>query len=367
MGREVGWAGVKVVLTALTLPIILSASGEQNPGPPSEFQLFANGETATLKGTFKCSAFSCDRVLGAMTAAGRDKLPIDYNHGQVSFMGGSYDAGRAAGWFVPASRDGALWATEVEWTPQGRQALSDKEFRMFSPAFLTDENRNVVELINVALTNLPATLRQTPLVTGEFAGTEEQPMDPILLALLAKHGGDSKSLAAAIEQLSTQNAQLVQASTTINSELQTLRATQVATAEATAKAEKDALIATLSGDGRLPPAMHAWAQSLTIAQLKAFEAGAPKPATAAPAVRPTTQAALGTGGQEDTTPANPLVRKVLQLMSVSSKDYMSERTIGHQLHARKLLGEVERDTVCSPEGETFDFDPDAPAAAKAVA
>lgn len=355
----------RVVLTALSLPIVLAASGEQNPAPPTEFMLFANGDTPTLKGTFKCSEFACTRVLQAMAAAGRDKLPIDYNHGQVSFMGASYDAGRAAGWFTPANRDGALWATNVEWTPKGRQALADKEYRLFSPAFLTDENRNVVELVNVALTNLPATLHQTPLVTGEYAGTEEQQMDPILLALLAKHGGDAKSLAAAIEQLSTQNAQLVTASQTINTELQTLKATQETAAKAAAQSEFDGLITALSGDGRLPPAMHDWARSLTLTQLKSFAEKAPKPngalvqASAAPGAR-----ALGNGGPEDTTPANPLVRKVLQLMSVSAQDYMGERATGLKLKQRKLLGEVEMDTVCSPEGETFEFDPDAPAAKK---
>lgn len=349
---------MKKVFTALSLPILLSAaSGEQNPAPPNEFMLFANGDTPTLKGTFKCSEFSCQRVMQAMVSAGRDKLPIDYNHGQVSFMGASYDAGRAAGWFTPANRDGALWATNVEWTPKGLQALKDKEYRLFSPAFLTDDNRNVVELINVALTNLPATLHQTPLVMGEFSGTEEH-MDPILLALLAKHGGDAKALAAAFEQLNVQNTQLVTASTQINTELQTLKAAQVANAEAAAKAEKDGLIVALSGDGRLPPAMHAWAQSLTIAQLKAFEAGSPKPLAAAPVVQAGGMSVLGA---TDDTPANPDVRKILQQMSVSAADYMVERSNFKALGARKLLGEIDRDTVCSPEQAIYEFNPDAPA------
>jgi len=352
----------KVVLTSLRLPIVLTAAGEQNPGPPSEFLLFANGETPTLKGVFKCSAFSCERVLGAMKSAGRDKLPIDYNHGQVSFMGGSYDAGRAAGWFVPASRDGALWATEVEWTPQGAQALSDKEFRMFSPAFLTDENRNVVELINVALTNLPATLHQTPLVMGEFAGNEDENMDPILLALLAKFGGDPKGLAAALEQLTTQNAQLVQASTTINTELQTLKAQATATAEATAKADKDGLITALSADGRLPPAMHSWAQTLTIAQLKAFEAGAPKPVVAGGS--PVVRAASGAGRP---SVSDPEVRKLLTQMSLSAADFLAEDKLWVSTKRRIDLGEIERDTVCSPEEEAYEFDPDAPAPKKEAA
>jgi phage I-like protein len=357
---------MKKVFTALSLPIVLAASsGEQNPGPPTEFMLFANGDTATLKGTFKCGEYACARVLSAMSAAGRDKLPIDYNHGQVSFMGASYDAGRAAGWFVPANRDGQLWATEVEWTPQGAKALADREYRMFSPAFLTDDNRNVVELINVALTNLPATLRQTPLVTGEFAGNEEETMDPILLALLAKHNGDPKALAAAIEQLNTQNAQLVAASQTINVELQALKASQAATAEATAKAEKDGLIVALSADGRLPPAMHSWAQSLTIAQLKDFEAKAPKPASAPVVASAGTRSASAGAGRPSVS--DPEVRKVLVQMGVSAVDFLAEDKQWVATKNRIELGIDARDTVCCPEEAAYEFDPDAPAPKKEAA
>ncbi len=357
----------RTVVTALRLPIVLTAAGEQNPGPPTEFQLFANGDTATLKGTFKCSQFSCDRVMSAMTAAGRDKLPIDYNHGQVSFMGGSYDAGRAAGWFVPAARDGALWATEVEWTPQGLKALNDKEFRLFSPAFMTDENRNVVELINVALTNLPATLHQTPLVMGEFAGPEENQHDMTLEQLLAQlKVKDITELSAAVQSaqtLQTQNAQLVAASQTINTELQTLKANQAAQAEADAKAAKANLITALSTDGRLPPAMHAWAETLTIKQLQDFAEKAPKPGVSTPVVASASgRSASSAQGRPSVT--DPEVRKVLQQMGISAADFLEEDRRWVSTKKRIDLGQAERDTVCSPEDEALEFDPDAPAAPK---
>jgi len=54
-------------------------------------------------------------------------LMIDYKH----------DADEAAGWFrsVYMSFDNQTLLGEIKWTPKGAQALSDKEFRYFSPEF----------------------------------------------------------------------------------------------------------------------------------------------------------------------------------------------------------------------------------------
>lgn len=352
----------RTLLTALRLPIVLTAAGEQNPGPPTEFQLFANGDTPTLKGTFKCSEFACTRILSAMAAAGRDKLPIDYNHGQVSFMGASYDAGRAAGWFVPASRDGALWATNVEWTPQGAKALADKEYRLFSPAFLTDENRNVVELINVALTNLPATLHQTPLVMGEYAGTEENDMDPELKALLERLGVTSvAALSAKVGGLETQTSQLVAATQTLNTENATLKAAQAAQAEATAKAAKDALISELSVAGKLPPSLHVWAQTQSVDQLRAYGAGAVAQVTTTPVVASSTAG----GTRPRVSGLTPEEIAICSQMSVSAKDFLAEKQEIAQLSVLCQLGtdkNLNINTVCVPDRLDSGFDPEKAAA-----
>lgn len=136
LGSKPTGAGV-LLSDALRVPILLSAAplalGKAG-APPSEFMVLQNGETETWKGPIRCSTLSCTRVLDAMRAAGRDKLPFDYNHGQVSFAGD----GRAAGWFVPAGRDGSLWATQIEWTPRAAAELSAKEWRYFSPALFRD-------------------------------------------------------------------------------------------------------------------------------------------------------------------------------------------------------------------------------------
>lgn len=54
-------------------------------------------------------------------------LMIDYDHGQA----------KAAGWIkdVFLSMDESTMYAEVKWTPKGAQALSDRDFRYFSPEF----------------------------------------------------------------------------------------------------------------------------------------------------------------------------------------------------------------------------------------
>jgi phage I-like protein len=277
------------VLTSWRPAITLSGTKEA-PAPPTEFRLFENGVTKTLKGDFTCNAGACLQVLEAMRKHGRDKLPIDYNHGQVAWMGGE---GKAAGWFVPASRNGELWATEVEWTPAGAQSLLDREYRLYSPAFITDDKGNVKELINVALTNLPATLNQTPLAAGVFAEGEES-KDMTLEQLLAAFGAaDAVALNATFVGLQTKNTALVAANaalTATNAEQATkLSAAETQVVALTAKAStaaRDALIATLSAAGKLPPAYHSWAATQTLSQLEAY--GAVAQAVASVASTPVT-------------------------------------------------------------------------------
>jgi phage I-like protein len=324
--------------------------------PPTEFQLFARGATETLKGTFQCNEASCMRVLGAMAAAGRDKLPIDYNHGQVTHNGD----GRAAGWFVPASRDGALWATNVEWTPAGAKALADKEYRLFSPAFRRDENDFVVELINIGLTNLPATLHQTPLAASEFSEeNQDMTLEELLAQLKVK---DVTELSATISQaqtLAAQNAQLVAATQTLNAELQQVKARDAAAAEASAKAQHEALITELSQAGKLPPALHGWAKTQTLESLKAFGAGA----TGSP-VSPTRGAETPVAPSSLGLTADEMA--VCIQMSVSAKDFLAEKREQVELNRLREAGDKRFDIkdVCVPDRIDSGFDPSAPAAKK---
>lgn len=87
-------------------------------------------------------------------------LVVDYEH--QSLKG---DRAPAAGWIkgLEARGDG-LWA-RVEWTAQAGEYLRQREYRYFSPVLKLDPaTRRPVNLMNVALTNVPAIKGLTPLV-----------------------------------------------------------------------------------------------------------------------------------------------------------------------------------------------------------
>jgi Mu-like prophage I protein len=274
------------LFNSLRIPVVLKADGKAEL--PTEFKVLANGVTDTLKGPIRCSDYSCGLVLAHMKALGRDKLPFDYNHEMVGF-----GDGRAAGWFVPASRGGELWATDVEWTPRAKAELDAKEWRYFSPALFRDEEGNITELINIALTNLPATLNQTPLVTSRFEQSKET-QDMTLEQLLASAGAkDAPTLLASITgltakvaKLEADNAALLTASQTVQTQLNTATAELKTIKDGAEVAKKTALITKLSADGKLPPALHKWAEGQSFAQLEEYGAGVGVSPVKAPAVVP---------------------------------------------------------------------------------
>ena len=143
--------------------IRLSFAGNE---PPTEFRIFTAGEVVTTKGTFVFDETSAASVMAEYAEHGID-LMIDYDHASLAAM--SIDpaqAGKAAGWFNLEVRDGELWAVNVRWTPPAAEALRAKEWRFMSPAFSTDENGRVIDLLNVAITNLPATRQLQPLMAA---------------------------------------------------------------------------------------------------------------------------------------------------------------------------------------------------------
>jgi phage I-like protein len=252
--------------------ITLAADG----APPREFQLLAAGETRTTKGTLFCDDAHAALCLMAETMPADGLLPLDYNHGMVSMFGGD---SKAAGWFKLANRNGALWATDVTYTPQAEKSLRDREYRYFSPALYRDEEGYVTRMVNCALTCLPATLKQRPLVASQTpAPPEGKDMD--LAQLCAAFGvANASQLAALFNQLRTDsvklsadNVALVTASQALQAQVATLNAAVEARKVSDEKAERDAYLAQLSSDGKLAPAMLPWAQTQTLAQLRAYGA-----------------------------------------------------------------------------------------------
>lgn len=194
---------LRAELMTLALVVTLAATTRE---PPTEFRIFRAGENTSTKGSVLFDEGAARSVMTEFEAHGIE-LPIDWDHAMVREDSRVEDR-RAAGWFKLAVRNGELWAVDVRWTAEGEAKLRAGEWRFISPAFLfeTDSGR-VLELINVAICNLPATRQLDALVaaskdpgatphsntTMAHAAKEEQPMSTILLATMAASLGLSAS------------------------------------------------------------------------------------------------------------------------------------------------------------------------------
>jgi hypothetical protein len=102
-------------------------------------------------------------------------VAIDYDHASDK-PGGST---KAAGWISNISIDGDKVLADVEWTPDGKDAVAKKYWRYFSPTFVDhykDEQGKDVgpALIGTALTNRPFLRRGMPAINLS-AGEPEPP------------------------------------------------------------------------------------------------------------------------------------------------------------------------------------------------
>lgn len=274
---------------------------------PTEFRILAAGVNATRKGELVFDDAAASSVVADYEAGGVD-LPLDYDHAMADPSARPTER-IAAGWFRPEVRNGELWASDVKWTPRGRAAVEAKEYRytsLWGDVELTDKKAKrmrLVRLRNVALTNTPATIATLPLVASE--DREDAMTENVILTVL-----DVADESAALEKIKMQTATLADAAEVLNvpadaigAAVRALKlraeagdAAVIELADLRAKGEadaKDALIARLSTDGKLPPALHDWARSQSIASLEAFGAHAPRVVETSPApIAPATGARI---------------------------------------------------------------------------
>lgn len=154
---------------------------------PREFLLFAPGVTKTSKGEFTTNVAA---IMAAQRAYGV-RLMIDSEHASLNdeVFKVRGDARDALGYFdVEARADGSVWAVNVEWTPVGAERLRSKKAVYISPAFYTNEERQVTEIINAALTSMPATHRAPQLVAASRLafGAPKRPRSARVLAALSR-------------------------------------------------------------------------------------------------------------------------------------------------------------------------------------
>lgn len=139
---------------------------------PTEFRIFAYGKVPTLKGDFVFTREDCAELL-----ADRDmqnaEVEIDYEHQTYDDTPGPKPA---AGWCQLEARDDGLWAVNVRWTDTASKLLQAGEYRYFSPTFRAHSGtKEILQLANLALTNIPAMRKITPLVAASTVKGSKTP------------------------------------------------------------------------------------------------------------------------------------------------------------------------------------------------
>jgi phage I-like protein len=155
-----------------TVPIELGEGDE----PPKEFMLIEKGITQTENGPYTFDSTSMKSVLAGYKRRGI-RCSADWHHSSLEENPMNPRAAIASPCYYDLEdRGGNLWATNIDWTPDGYDDLKNKRVVYFSPAFDTTKKNLVVEYISFALTNQPSTWNNKQLVAAERPlDTKEDP------------------------------------------------------------------------------------------------------------------------------------------------------------------------------------------------
>jgi phage I-like protein len=191
-------------LASSVASIALSMSNE----PPKEILFFKAGWNETQKGKFLFDDQAARDVMAAYERHGVDCM-IDLEHLSLDPEAENYDPDARA-WYKLSVRDGALWATEVEWTPDGEDRLRNKKQRYISPFFEFDpKTKRIKAVFNAGLVAVPATNDTPALIAASLRArqklgslpNEAIDMNKILSALGLKDDATEEDALAAIKAL----------------------------------------------------------------------------------------------------------------------------------------------------------------------
>ena len=230
--------------------------------------------------------------LAAMQTGERgNDVVVDFAHKTI--FGAGVDA-PAAGWIKRSAlaiiddttgdnpSASGLWAT-VDWTPRGRQAVLDGDYKYISPVFTCDKQGNVTGLHSVALTNDPALSNMAAVALSAqvpFPSTQFKKETPMLLAALVAALGlaqDTTDAAAlsSIAALKADNTRLAGAAFDpikhIPMEQYTaLQAQHAALSAQVDAAGKTAALTAALADGRILPAQRDYWAAQPLAALTEY-------------------------------------------------------------------------------------------------
>jgi len=155
--------------------------------PPEEFLIFRYGPNhATIAGRREIVTLTQKGAVAIVKEWRRRNISgaFDYEHA-VADAAARAKGAPAAGWFNVEARTDGLWAVGISWTEAALAYFAAKEYRYFSPYFMTNGKNEIVLLVNVALTNWPATDQQRPLIAlSTRALRRHTTMEPLSLEQL---------------------------------------------------------------------------------------------------------------------------------------------------------------------------------------
>ena len=260
-------------------------------------------------------------VLRAFSAGGMD-LPVDYEH-QTLEASERKGPVPAAGWIEALEvRGGELWA-RVSWTPRAAELIAAREYRYLSPVFRHDEGGRIVRIEGAALTHYP-NLDLAPVAHSCNGGIPvnqklEQCTEPETVDAHAPVGAnnhlppqaDAQKVGAHTTQPDPEAA-LIAAHTAVRDELAMLKA------KIAAEAAEAAVVQAMS-EGKVPPALKAWATAYAAAD----PAGFAEYVQAAPAF--TAAHSAQHVNQNDGTALSEEDRAACALLGISEADFAAHK------------------------------------------
>lgn len=144
---------------------------------PTEFCLFSFGENRTYhigagEGNVEFDKDMAARVMDKYNTS--RELQIDYDHDMLNPSLPGYEK-ISAGTFTPEVRHNGLFGVNVKWTKRAAEGLHAGEYTSLSPAVEFDED-GVFNVINIALTNLPALERAQTLMMNNIKKQKDEQM-----------------------------------------------------------------------------------------------------------------------------------------------------------------------------------------------
>ena len=142
---------------------------------PTEFIIFAAGDNIASHEPYIVTYDPSQKqtlIDAYNTLDGRDMLNIDVDH--MTFEVGPPESHASLAWFKLSFEDDGIWARDVQWTGIGTTLMNDRAFRFISPAFECADGA-LVRIINVAVTNVPATVNPEPLLNSMRKAIESRP------------------------------------------------------------------------------------------------------------------------------------------------------------------------------------------------